>query len=526
MNALTGTGVLLRNFLRRDKWIILAWVVGITLLYYVQAPSVDNLYATQVEFDKAAAGMEKNAAFIAMAGPARALNTVGGQVAWQASAFGAVLAGLMSMFLIGRHTRVEEETGRDELVRSAAIGRQAPQTAALVVALVANAVVALAVTASLLSYGLATAGSVALGVALFLTGAVFTGIALVAAQLTDGARAMYGIAGAVIGVAYALRAVGDVGNGVLSWFSPIGWGQAMHAFSGERWWPALLLVAGAVVATIAGYVVFARRDIGSGVYAARPGPARAGSDLHSALGLAWKLQRGSLIGWGIGIFLFAMSYGSIGNSIGDLIGDSDAAREMFSTSGAGLIDGFYAAAVLMLALFVTAFAVSSALRPRGEEDAGRVEVLLATAIPRNRWLLGHMLITTLGVVLLVLLAGFGLGLGYALAVGDGARITELTLAALPYAAPVLVIAGIARLLFGVAPRWAGLAWLALGYCVVVMFFGELLKFPDWSLNLSPFTHLALVPAEGFELLPFVALLALAAALSAIGQIAFRRRDVH
>ena len=34
-----------------------------------------GLYTTQAEFDKAAASMEGNAAFIAMAGPARALNT-------------------------------------------------------------------------------------------------------------------------------------------------------------------------------------------------------------------------------------------------------------------------------------------------------------------------------------------------------------------------------------------------------------------------------------------------------------------
>ena len=45
----------------------------------------------------------------------RALNTIGGQVTWQATAFGAIVAGLMSMFLVGRHTRAEEESGRDEL---------------------------------------------------------------------------------------------------------------------------------------------------------------------------------------------------------------------------------------------------------------------------------------------------------------------------------------------------------------------------------------------------------------------------
>ena len=72
--------VFLRTFLRRDRWMLLWWSVGVTVLYWSQAVSVDGLYATQAEFDRAAASMEGNAAFIAMAGPARALNTIGGQV--------------------------------------------------------------------------------------------------------------------------------------------------------------------------------------------------------------------------------------------------------------------------------------------------------------------------------------------------------------------------------------------------------------------------------------------------------------
>jgi ABC-2 type transport system permease protein len=103
----TGTTTYLRTFLRRDRWHYLGWTAGVVLLYYSQAVSVKGLYTTQAEFDKAAASMEGNTAFIAMAGPARALNTIGGQVMWQASAFGAVVVGLMSMFLVGRHTRAE-----------------------------------------------------------------------------------------------------------------------------------------------------------------------------------------------------------------------------------------------------------------------------------------------------------------------------------------------------------------------------------------------------------------------------------
>ncbi len=355
---------------------------------------------------------------------------------------------------------------------------------------------------------------------------MFTGTALIAAQLTASTRSMYGIAGAVIGVAYVLRAVGDVGASALSWLSPIGWYQGMHAFSGLRWWPALLLLAGAAVATFAAYAVFQRRDIGSGVLAARPGPDRAGPGLRGPFGLAWHLQRASVIGWAAGLFLMGLAYGSIGDDVGDLVGDSETTQEVFLQGATDLVEGFYATALLMLALIACGFAISSALRPRGEEEAGRVETLLATALRRRDWLLGHVAVTVLGVVAVLALAGLGLGLGYALVTGDGDAVGRYLLPLLSYVAPVLVLSGVARLLVGVNPRLGVLAWLPLGLAFVVMFFGDLLGLPQWLQDLSPFEHLALVPAEDFAWAPFLALALLAAAVSIAGQVAFARRDVH
>src|SRR5688500_12913950 len=137
------------------------WTLGGAILYWSQAISVEGLYRTQAEFDRAALAMESNAARIALAGPARARNTVGGQVTWQATAFGAIVAGVMSMFLVGRHTRAEEESGRDELVRASAVGRRAPLTATLVELLLANALLGGLVALSLVAVPLAVADSVA-----------------------------------------------------------------------------------------------------------------------------------------------------------------------------------------------------------------------------------------------------------------------------------------------------------------------------------------------------------------------------
>jgi ABC-2 type transport system permease protein len=523
--SLVGTGHLLRFHLRRDRLMLVWWTLGAALLYWSQAVSVKGLYTTQAEFDRAAASMANNVAFIAMAGPARALNTVGGQVAWQASAFGAILAGLMSMFLVGRHSRVEEEAGRDELIRAGAIGRYAPLAAAALLVLVANLALGVGVALSLIAYDLPVAGSVNLGVALALAGLVFGAVAMVAAQLTETSRAMYGITGTVIAASYALRAVGDVGNPLFSWLSPIGWGQAMHGFSGERWWPALLSVAAVALLSVVTLTLFERRDIGAGIWSARPGPAHAGRGLQSSLGLAWRLQRWSVVGWAVGMFLMGLAYGGIGDDVKDLVGDSDYSQQVFGQGGGSIVDSFYAASALLLALTAAGFSISSALHVRGEETGGHAESLLATALPRWRWAAAQLAVTIAGSIVVVGAAGLGLGVGYALVTGDGSAVVRLSSATVPYVVPVLVLVGLTWLVYGLLPRRASVGWLLLTFCVVVMLFGDVLRFPQWIIDISPFSHLALVPAQSFAWSPVLWLIATTVVLLGAGMAALRHRDL-
>ncbi len=523
---MTGTWIFLRAFVRRDRWLYLWWGVGVALLYVSQAWSVDGLYKTQAEFDRAAASMEGNASLIAMTGPARALNSTGGQVTWQAAAFGVICAGLMSMFVLGRHTRAEEESGRDELLRAAPVGRYAPMAAAVLDAVIANVVLGLLVFGGLAAYGLAVPDSLALGVGLTITGWFFTGTALIAMQLTTSTRAAYGLAGGVIGIAYALRAIGDVSSPVLSWLSPIGWYQAMHAFSGLRWWPALLPLAGTLIVVALGRVVFDRRDFGSGVLPARPGPARAGTGLSSGVGLAWRLQRPTLTGWALGLLLFGLSFGTMGDGVKDIVGDSSYSRDVILQGSTHVVDGFYATLILMLALLTAGFSISSALRPHSEEEAGRVEALLATAMPRSTWLAGHTAVTVLGTLVVLAAAGLGLGATYAAVTGDAGAVVRLSVPAVALAPAVLVLSGLARLLHGVAPRATVLAWLGLLVTWVVMLFGDAFGLPQWLQDISPFEHLALMPLQDFRPAPFLVLSLVAVALSAAGQLAFRRRDLR
>ena len=179
------------------------------------------------------------------------------------------------------------------------------------------------------------ADSIALGVGLTLCGWVFTGTALIAAQLTASTRSMYGIAGAVIGVAYVLRAVGDVGSARAEL------ALADRVVPGHARLLRPALVAGPAPARRRGGGRAARRtpcsqrrDIGSGVLAARPGPDRAGRRPAAARS-AWPgaCSAASVIGWAAGLFLMGLAYGSIGDDVGDLVGDSETTQEMFLQGG-------------------------------------------------------------------------------------------------------------------------------------------------------------------------------------------------
>jgi ABC-2 type transport system permease protein len=216
----------------------------------------------------------------------------------------------------------------------------------------------------------------------------------------------------------------------------------------------------------------------------------------------------------------------MGDGVKDLVGDSSYSRDVILQGSGDIVDGFYATMIVMLALLGAGFSISSALRPHGEEDAGRVESLLATALPRSSWLLGHVVVTVLGTLVVLAVSGFGLGASYAAVTGDTGAVVRFGIPALTFAPAVLVLSGLARLLHGAVPRASFVAWLGLLVAWVVLLFGDLFDMPQWLQDLSPFEHLAMMPLQDFRLAPFVVLTLVAAALSVAGQLAFRVRDVR
>jgi ABC-2 type transport system permease protein len=525
-NALAGTGALLRLALRLDRVRLSVWVLAIALLPVGTAAQYKKLYPTQESLEGVRAVIA-TPSLEALSGPLFGVS-LGGLTAWKIGVTELILAGLMSLLTVVRHTRTEEETGRLELLGATVVGRYAPLTAALLAVGLANLAIAVLVALLLVGVGLPAAGAVALGLAIALAGLVFAAVAAVAAQLTEGARAASGIASAALGAAYLVRAVGDTGPTWLTWLSPVGWALHTRPFAGERWWVAGLSIALVAVLTTASYVLVGRRDLNAGMLPRRPGPASAAAALRSPLALAWRLQRGILLGWIVALALSGAVLGGAADGLTHGFQPSQQMSDLLGRMGGrkGLADAFLAAVFGIIGLTAAAYTVQATLRLRAEEAAGRLEPLLATRVGRLRWAFSHLVFALAGTAVLLAVAGLGAGLAYGVQTHDvGHQVPRLVGAALVQLPAAWVLAGLGVALFGIVPRLAALAWAGLVACVVLLEVGVLLGLSRWIVDASPFAHVPKLPGSAFTAAPLLWLTAIAAVLVAAGLAGFRRRDV-
>ena len=535
-----GTARLVRLALRRDRIQLPVWLLALAALQAFSASSVLGLYPTEPDLRSFAMATAASPVALATNGLVSGYSA-GAVLACQIVMPLSLAAGLMTTLLVVRHTRQNEETGRAELVEAAVVGRKALLTAALVVAVGANLALGLLNVVVLVAAGLPLDGSVALGAAVAGAGIAFAAIAAVTAQVTDSARTANGLAGAALGVAFLLRAVGDMtgtvtdnGTRVVSgwptWVSPIGWAEQVRPYDDNAWWVLALPAVFALAVGSVGFALTEHRDIGSGLVPTRPGPARASRSLPTAVGSAWRMQRTILFWWALGIVVLAVVYGAIADQIDDFLGEGEQVADMMEQLGGGttnMVDAYFAAIFGMMAIAVAGYAVQALLRMRGEESAGRLEPVLATAVSRPRWMLAHIGLVTVGIVVLQALTGAATGLAYGLVTDDvPGKVVNLTGAALVFVPAIGVVAALAVLAFGGVPAWAaGLSWGALAGCLIFGFLGSLLGLPQAVRDLSPFTHVPPVPAAEVTATPLVWLAVIAVVVGAVGVVLFRRRDL-
>lgn len=278
-DTLRGVSTMVRLVLRRNRVRLLVWWLVIVALFGYVLAYYKDIFTTQQALDDFAA-LSDVPSIKALTGLAAAPNTLGGAVwtkIWMtcalALAFGVV-------FLVTRNGRADEEAGRTELLRSRVLGLHAYSVAtwlvlaALTVAVGAGVAVVSAV-GGLDPVGSGITGSVITGASITGMGLVAIGIGALSGQVTSTSRGANALGSVLLAVCYLLRMTGDLGDGKLTWASPIGWGQEMQPWGASLWWPLGLMVL--LLAALLGLSarIEARRDFGAGLLPERSGSPAA-----------------------------------------------------------------------------------------------------------------------------------------------------------------------------------------------------------------------------------------------------------
>ncbi|RSM38478.1 ABC transporter permease [Amycolatopsis balhimycina DSM 5908] len=514
---MTGTWSLLRLVLRRDRVLMPVWITGLALAPVGYLSSIKAAYPDALSRQHFSDLNASSATFVVRNGPLYG-SSPGNLLAWQCG-FVPVVAGLIALLTVVRHTRAEEEAGRRELTGATVVGRHAGLAAAVIAACGACAVYGLLVGLAVAAQGVPAAGAFALGLEFSSVGWVFAGVGAVAAQLTWGAGGARSIGIGVLVLAFLVRAAGDSSSaGWLAWLSPIGWAHRLRPFAGEQWWVLALAVVATGLLVVSAVALSARRDLGAALLPARLGRSAAKASLRSPLALAWRLQRGTLLVWTVCLGLVGLLMGGVARNVAEMMRDNKAVAEVFSRMGGGgaATDAYLAGTMTLFGLAAAGYAVQATLKLRAEEAAGRAEPVLATAVGRVGWALAHLTFALAGSAFVLAVTGWATGLT------SGVSLVPSALAQLP---AVWVLAGLAAALIGFFPRFAAAAWGLLAAFLLLSLVGSALQWNDVVLGISPFAHLAHLPGGTFSLPPVLGLLLIAALAVTAGLAALRRRDM-
>lgn len=525
-----NTGSLSRLLLRRDRIRIPVWLLALAALTFVVALAFTDLYETDQDRQGIAETME-NPAMTAMVGKGYGLDnyTNGAMMAHQMLLFTALAVAIMSILLVARHTRADEEEGRIELIRSLPTGRLSNLHATVIVVCGVNVFLALIVGFGLYALGIDSMGlegSLLYGVALGAVGIFFTAVTAVFCQLSENSRGAIGLSFAILGISYLIRAVGDVGDGVLSWFSPLGWVLGAEVYVNNYWWPIAVTVGASFVLVSLAFYLNAIRDLESGFLPARPGRKHASPLLQGPIGLFLRIQLTGLIAWAIGMYILGVSYGSILGDLESFLEDVDMMQELINpVEGFSLTDQFIPILMTIMAMISTVPALMAMLKLVGEEKKGRTEHILSRAISRTRLMASSLILSIVTSFVMLSLTGIGLWSAGTAVMDDGIAFGKIYSAAMVYLPALWVMIGITVLLIGLVPRFSGFIWAYLLYSFIVVYLGGLLKFPDWMAKLSPYGHIPQLPVEDMDYIKASVLIIIAAALAVLGFIGYNKRDI-
>jgi ABC-2 type transport system permease protein len=524
-----GATTLARVELKQDRLSILPWIAISVLL------AVTSFIAYAIVFDDPAAAQSlqqlitTNPAFSLIFGKADDLSTADGFNVWRSLQLTCMFAGLMTIFIVTRNTRGNEDSGQAELIASGVVGRHARLLSAMAVAVVASTMLGVVTFIAMIVSGGDPTTSAVMCVCFAAAGIMFGALGALASQLGSFAQTANGIAVTTLGVFYLVRGVADAAPDAswALWLTPLGWVEMVAPGTDNNVLPLLGVLGLAAVLLIAAVAIESRRDFGQGVLAPKAGPARGGA-VASVWGLALRLHRGAIIGWIIAFVVLGGVLGAVGSSILDVFLESPDIASVIGAADAGspeqIVLAFLISFLSILAILGGAAGVQVMLRALTEESEYRTEPLLAGALTRTRLYASHAGIAFIGSTVALVLGGTLLGVTSAgsdapIEVSDVVKQTFVTLPAL------WILVAIAVVVVGVHPRIKIAAYIGVLATFGLTIIGPTLNLWDWVLAISPLYHVPNVLAEDANYWPVLWLTLIAGALTAAGFAGYRSRDV-
>lgn len=521
-------GALVARGFRDARTLSVVFIYMFGVYAFIQPVGYRRVYTTVASRAAFARDFAANPGLRLLYGEPRGVATVDGYTAWRVGGVLAIAAAAFGLLAAVRALRGEEDAGRAELTLAGIVSRRTAYASALGAIGAATLLLWAAEFAGFAVARLPVAGSAYLALATVSVIPVIVGIGAVASQLAATRRMALEIGGGAVALFFLLRVLADTvaGAGWLRWLTPLGWAEQARPFAGPRPGVLLLPAAASVLLLVLAARLGATRDIGSGLLPERGGGASLRL-LSSPAAQALRGQRDSLIAWGASFAVFAFILGVVSSSVSSSGIPAGVDKEM-AKLGAGSImspSGYLALIFFVYMLGISLFACAQMGAARREEAGQQLETLLALPVGRAGWLAGRLLLAACATTVLALLTGLLTWAG-ALAGGTSIPLGRMLAAGancLPVAALFL---GVAALAYAAAPRAAA----AISYGLLVLTFlwqavGALLGAPSWLAGLTPFGHVALVPAEPFRATAAVVMLGIGVAASAAGLATFRRRDL-
>ena len=457
------------------------------------------------------------------------LLTVGGYAAWRVGGVLTLLAAVWGFLAAIRATRAEEDAGRAELVLAGIVARRNVYRAAL--AAIAGGVVLLWLAGFL---GLALAnlspgGSAYMALAVVSVAAVFAGVGALAGQLAASRRLAIELSSAALLISFLARVVADTTTSFewLRWMTPLGWAEELRPFTGTRPWVLLLPLLATVALLVVAGAIALRRDVGTGLLPARDSAPPNRRLLGSPLAQTLRGERGNFAIWFLSAGFFALVVGAISTSIAGAGISGALQRQVKQAAGVSIVTpvGYMSLTFIFFAIVLSLFSCAQVGAARGAEMDQQLETLFALPVSRTRWLAGRLALAAAGA------GAIGLFTGLCAWAGAASQNASVSLGQMLGAGanclPVaLLFLGLGTLAYALAPRaGSGIAYGLVMVAFLWQLFGAALSAPQWLIEVTPFQHIGLVPAQAFRAGDAAVMVAIGLAAALAGLWAFGRRDL-